>query len=302
MPIRNLIKKTLKSKGPLNILSFFYDGKFDIELLTTGHNFYGFKGHSAYQWQNYKTDYSNLHLLDQPLYHLNSFDFAVINQRDRQRQFLNICQSLHLPVLLIDHDFSRDNAYQRHQKKLPFDSVSTNKFVQKQFDNELINYAINQNEGQYLKDIDVLMCGNFSQNDFGLIQQIKTHIPNSKIIGNNLPFSEEISTYEDYKALFPRAKVYINLASQENIPYELLWAQRYNCFTISNEIPPYELLKESNLFKVVSSLEEIINLTKMYINKPQIKTTLDLSQHNDVTFQEQWNKKFEQFRNRIYTI
>jgi hypothetical protein len=304
--VGNLIRKSIKTDKPLNILTFFYDGKFDIELLNTGHNFYGLEEHSVYGWPGYRSkNYKNLFLLDSPeKYLLNHYDLVIFNHREQHARFFNIARQLHLPALVIDHDWNMGNTYAINKMRtmMPFQSVSTSEKVSYQYVNPLINYGVPDTTGEYDKDIDILVCGNFAQQDYYTIHKIKENFPNAKIVGNNaqMSFSETVETYDDYINLFKRTKVYLNLATQLCLNYELLWALKYNCQIVSVDLPVYRLLlKDGENCQFIKETDEAIDKIKK-LQPTQYITSLDRFSRN--RFVGQWNDLLETYRDKVFTL
>lgn len=305
--IGNLVKKTKTSNRPLEILSFFYDGKFDIELLKTGHNFYGTLDFSAYAWPAYENKtFKNLKFIVPQEYGIRNFDFLIINHRERQRQYLNLARQLHLPALIIDHDTSQLNTYQLYETQLPFNSISTNGATQQLYNNKLIDYGVEEFIGAYDKDIDILICGNFAQNDYGFIHHLKTAFPQLKVVGyNQLPYSETVSSYSEYKNLFKRTNIFINLTSQLNTNYELLWAMTYKCHIISNKVPAYNNIAGTENINFTENIDDVLKTIKNIIYNPQLKSKtidypLDFSKYSEVNFINSWKAELENYRNKVY--
>jgi hypothetical protein len=310
--ISNLIRKSVKKEGPLNILSFWYDGRFDIELLKTGHNFYGSIDASTYPWPAFDSaKYPNLHILDN-INEVNNLDLdlVIFNHREAHSKFYNIPRMLHVPAFIIDHDFDVNNQYilKRIKAETPYPSVSTSQFVQRQYDSKHnINYGVERKTGEYDKDIDILISGNFPDNELMFINSLKSRFPTLKLIGRNekVPYSEAVETFEDYRNLFKRARLFINLSIQRNTQYEILWALYHKCCIISNISPVYEgLLNENNCIHV-SSLDEVQRAIQNLVNNKAMFNKMashdtNLSQFNNDDFIKGWNDIFESYRYKAY--
>lgn len=310
--ISNLIRKTKKKTGPLNILTFFYDGKFDIELLQTGHEFYGYLQQSAYQWPGYKNAmYRNLHILQEDNEFNNiDFDLVLFNSRHAHHQFFPIAKQLHLPALIIDHDVNLQNAFMRSKNKqfTPFPHISTSEVVKAQYEAEnYINYGIDKKNWAYEKDIDIL-CTVSNQHDLSLVMEIKRQFPSSVFIGHNpnVPFAGLVETYEDYKNLFKRSRVFVNISPQLNLNYDILFALNNSVPIITQKNKVYDGLLEEGINSIqVGSQEELISKIKelsfnkaLYNKISNFSTNLDgFSQDNFLT---RWNDVFTQNASRIY--
>jgi hypothetical protein len=311
--ISNLIRKAVKKDGPLNILTFFYDGRFDIELLKTGHHFYGCLQHSAFPWPGFeRAEYKNLHILNDIAEANNiGLDLVLFNSRMAHQQFFQFAKSLHLPSLIIDHDFNQHNSFILEQIKaqtsLP--SISCLDEIKNQFNSqETIYYGIEKKIGEYEKDIDILMCGNFAEGDIFAVHNLKMRFPTLKLVGQNptIPYSELVSTYEDYKNLFKRTKVFLNLLAQPNISYEILWALQYKAAIVSSDLPQYKGLLENKVNallvnkaeQVHTVIQNIVHDKKLYEKLTTHQT--DLSKFDDESFVNKWNNRLETFRYQTY--
>ena len=312
--ISNLIRKSTKHEGPLNILSFFYDGRFDIELLKTGHHFYGVIN-TSYPWPGFNNaPYKNLHILNN-LNEINNIDCDLIlfNNRNSQQQFFGMCRNLHVPGLIIDHDISIHNKFFLNQIKQqsPLDCVSTSEPVQNQFGHQInINYGIEQKAGEYEKDIDILISGNFSEQDLFIIHTIKQRFPSLQVVGHNpsLPYGFTVDNYENYKDLFKRSKIFLNLALQGNISYEILWCLQYKTAIVTCQTEAYSsILKDQENCIIINGLDNIINSVQNLAHNRNLFNKItnhntDLSKFNQNNFLQQWKNLLEGYRYKVYTI
>lgn len=312
--ISNLIRKSIKKDPPFNILSFFYDGKFDVELLKTGHQFYGCVENSAYQWPGYdEARYENLHILPH-LAHANTvdIDFVIFNHRMVHGQFFDICRQLHAPGLIIDHDLNTQNSFQlaKNKQATPFMSVSCSEVVQKQYDSvKNIYYGLEDNVVQSVKDIDILICGSFTEQDSFIINAIKQKFPTLVVVGHNqkLPYSITVQNFEEYKRLFQRANIFINLTAQMNINYDILFALKNRVPVVSNHIATYGDLLNNNNASIANSIENIIpQVSNLVYNKQAYQNIAnyqtDLDKFNINTFVTEWNNVFLDMANKVFVI
>jgi hypothetical protein len=310
--ISNLVRKATKQNGKLNILTFFYDGKFDVELLQTGHEFYGCLEHSAWQWPGYtNAQYKNLHVL-RDISEINNVDvdLVIFNSRERQNQFFGICRQLHAPGLIIDHDTNHQNAFFRAKNKqfTPFPNISTSEHVQQQYGSDIcINYRVVPKAWESQKDIDIL-CTVSLQHDMGLINTIKQNFPSAVFIGHhpNLPYAAQVETFEDYKGLFRRARLFVNIAPQEDINHDILYALNNSVPIVTYERPVYKGLLEQNVNAIqVSSPEEIISKIKelsfdksLYNKISNYKT--NLTKFDQSIFLRRWREELGKHASRVY--
>lgn len=298
--INQLIYSSVKQPENLNILSFFYDGRFDIELLQTNHNFYGVLDISMYPWPAYNNkDYPNLKLLSNinDVRNIN-FDLILFNSRQKHEQFFQLSKALHVNSLIIDHDYIPTSSFfiKKHLEQFKLPSVSTCDIVQKQFKNQTnIFYNIEQNIGEFDKDIDILIIGTFNESNFPWLGQLKQKFPNLRLVGHNpgIPFSESVETYKDYKNLFRRTKIFVNLPTQQNIPYELLWALQSKCAIITTYIPAYnDILNKDNSITITEIKEIETQINNLLYNPKKyqelIEHTTDISKYNN-NFIQDWN-------------
>jgi hypothetical protein len=310
--ISNLIRKTIKQDDKLNILTFFYDGKFDIELLNTGHEFYGCLENSAWQWPGFtKAEYKNLHVLANiNEIHNIDLDLILFNSRHAHNQFFSLCRQLHVPALIIDHDQNQQNVYFRAKNKqmTPFPHISTSDYVGGQYDaSDVINYGVVSKSWESEKDIDIL-CTVSMQHDVNLVNTIKQTFPSTTVIGHhpNLPYAGLVDTYEDYKNLFRRARLFVNLAPQTNINYDVLFALNNSLPVITYGWPVYQGLLEQNLNSIqVTSPEELISKIKelsfdkaLYNKISNFKT--NLSKFSQPMFVKRWDEELRKHASRVY--
>jgi len=311
--ISNLVRKATKKDGKLNILTFFYDGKFDVELLQTGHDFYGCLDMSAYQWPGFmKAEYKNLHIFrDLNEVHHVDIDLVIFNSRHAHNQFFQICRQLHAPGLIIDHDQNNQNAFFREKNKqlTPFPHISTSEYVQQQYESDTcINYGIVPKNWESEKDIDIL-CTVSLQHDMGLINLIKQNFPSAVFIGHhpNLPYAGQVETFEDYKGLFRRARLFVNTAPQADINYDILYALNNSVPIVTYGWPIYQGLLEQNLNCIqVTTQEEIISKIKelsfdkaLYNKISNFKTNLH-SKFSQPMFINRWREELSKHASRVY--
>ncbi len=311
--ISNLIRKATKKEGKLNILTFFYDGKFDIELLQTGHEFYGCLEMSAYQWPGYvRAEYKNLHVLrDLNEIHNIEVDLVIFNNRSNHNQFFPICRQLHAPGLIIDHDLNNQNAFFRSKNKqyTPYPHISTSEYVQKQYESDTcINYGVVPKNWESDKDIDIL-CMASLQHDAGLLNLIKQNFPSAVFIGHHphLPYVGQVETFEDYKGLFRRARLFVNISPQTDINHDILYALNNGVPIITYGLPIYQGLLEQNRNCIqISSPEEIISKIKelsfdkaLYNKISNSKTNLH-DKFSQSIFIERWKEELSKHASRVY--
>lgn len=313
--ISNLIRKTVNKDRPLDILTLFYDGRFDIELLKTGHNFYGVLDTSAYPWPGYShVDYPNLHMMNsESELFTREFDLMLLHSRDKHSRFSGMPHQLHIPAIQIDHDILQVNPYHLRQSidTMPFESVGCGEKVSKLYRTKYnIEYGLDNTEGQYEKDIDILICGTFANQDAYFINQLKKEFNTLLVCGRPnefIPYAQEFQTYEEYKNLFKRAKLLINLPSQANINYEILWALKYGCLIVSPPLPAYNVLEHNKNCLIAGNLNEIAIHVRNLILNPALRQNLlkfstNLSVFDEQTFVESWNELFEEYRNKVFIL
>ncbi len=310
--ISNLVRKATNKEEKLNILSFFYDGKFDIELLKTGHHFYGILESSAYQWPGFmKAEYKNLHIFrDLNEVHHVDIDLVIFNSRHAHNQFFQICRQLHAPGLIIDHDQNNQNAFFREKNKqlTPFPHISTSKYVSSQYDCGLyISNGVEPKNWEMDKDIDIL-CTASLQHDHNLINNIRQNFPTAVFIGHNpnLPFVGQVETYDNYKELFKRCRVFVNISPQMNINHEVLFALNNKVPIITPKMAIYNgLLQDKVNCLEVTSPDDIISkikelsFDKALYNKISNFTT-DLSDFSETVFIDRWKEELSKHASRVY--
>ncbi len=312
--INQLVYNSKPQPEKLNILSLFYNGVFDISLLDTGHNFYGAIDTSAYPFPAIKQHQApNLFVLQNINQARNiPLDLILFNSRERHEQFFQLCRSLHVPGLIVDHNHINTNNYfiKKHLEQFRIPCVSTSDSTKQQFGGDNIFYHIEDYCGEFEKDIDILIVGSFPETVYPLLINIKNKFPTLKLVGNNpkLQFSEHVETYNDYRNLFKRSKLFVNLLNlvgQTNIPHELFWALKSKCPIISLETLSYtEILNKDNSI-VISDIENLIpSIYTLSSNKKKygelVNHTTDLNKFNNPNFIEDWDTIFKKYSGVYY--
>lgn len=313
--ISNLIRKSIRGERPLDILTLFYDGRFDIELLKTGHNFYGILDTSTYAWPGYShIDYPNLTIMgSQHDLFTRDFDLMLLHSRDKHAQYSDWPHKLHIPAIQIDHDILQINPFHLHQSiaTMPFTSVGCGEKVSKVYKSTFnIEYGLPNTDGDYEKDIEVLICGTFANQDAFFVNQLKKQFPQLVVCGRPnefVPYAQECKTYQEYVDLFKRAKIFINLPSQGDVNYEILWALKYQCLIVTPPLPAYNMLEHNKNCLIAGNINEIpVHINNLVCNAPLrqnlLKFSTDLSRFNSDEFVESWNELFEEFRNKAFIL
>lgn len=304
--LQNLVNKSIKSDRKLNILTFLYNGKFDRDLLLTGHNFYGIANSSYQGWLPIKNMDDNLTLLPKPedIQNLNNIDLVLFNNRLHEEVF-SLCKQQHIPGLIIDHQLCEDNPYiaQKLKQNNLFESVACSPTLQQELNSTYcIPYGINEYSGEYEKDIDILISGNFTASDSYAIKIIKQKFPTTRLIGHNphILFSETPQTFNDYINIFKRTKLFVNLRNKnsQNNYYDLLLAAKYNCSIVTYKTKLYSTIFDQSQ---VSYYDKPSSLLPAIYNKvPSPNYQLSGLYISKAEFIERWNKLLETYRYKVY--
>jgi len=312
--ISSILRRAIKNDKPANVLTFFYNGRFDIELAKTGHQFYGILNLSCYDWPAIKKiQADNLHYILPEHVHDIDYDLILINHRTQNQDTIRqICTGLQVPTLMIDHDYNIENAYTIFTKRqsTPFTSISTLDVIAKQMgSNYTIPYGIQKLEPKE-KDIDVLVTGSFLKEDYHVLNNIAQKFKNCRIVGKNPGFekSEHIDSYEEYLDLFARSKIYVNLATQFNIPHDLLWAYGSGCAVVTTTtVVTQEFLKHGVNCLTEGSFEGINGMIDTLLKDDKQRQSLVsnsselLTQFDYNKFLQSWTDIINDYRYRPFT-
>lgn len=303
--IRNLInKKTSLSHRKPTALCFFYDGKFDNELAKLGVQLIGPPDLSVYHWpDSIKTD--NIKLIAKEEIQNYTYDFVIFNSLIAQReQILSIPRNLHLPGFVVNHEPNNETQYHINQRlneaKINLIDTTWNT------NSENILYGIEDTKAQN-KDIDFLITGNFHQKDYGLLFELKKHIPNLKIMGDcpNFAYSEKPKSYEDYKNTLARCKKFIYLPTQGGVSYDLLWAMAGGACVITLKTNVACDILNANNSIICENISQLIQCCRhnnelIYHNKllDNMKFVKEHFSHDK--FVKKWNQVIKFYTQRVY--
>src|SRR5690606_14722220 len=117
-----------------------------------------------------------------------------------------------------------------------------------------------------------------------------------QVVGHNpsLPYGFTVDNYENYKDLFKRSKVFLNLALQGNISYEILWCLQYRTAIVTCQTEAYaSILKDQENCMIINGLDNIINAVQNLAHNRNLfnKITnhnIDLNKFNQDNFLQQW--------------
>ena len=218
----------MNTDKPAKVLCFPYNGHFDMSLLDTGHDFYFVRNAAVNRWPAFKEhDNPNFHVIDESQVY-NGFDVILFHDRQVQKPLIDrYAYELHIPTIIVDHNPLSMNSYLAKSlyQSQPFTSVQC---YQSDEDNLKILYVMNPQdyEDEPTKDIDVLFTNTPVPAKVGVVHQVLNQYP-MKFVGNPLQEvpnlqPEQMETYQEYKKLFARAKIFIHLTSHAGIYYELI--------------------------------------------------------------------------------
>jgi len=271
--IRNLTNKAIKKPvdEPLNILTCFYDGVFDVELAKTGHNFYGAINDSSNEWCPIDDIPSNMFFLP-GTQHFQHYDFILCNNRIEKWDLATRLQNyMQLPIVTIDHYGNPPNVpdikvQQIKDRTKSVMSFATNKAAMHWDDQSIYMRPGIEYREPVDKDIDVLLVGHFPPEEHSLLHRLKLKMPGLVIVGQN----EDLSpwhTGEELRSIYDRAKIFINLPRTTGLPTLLMPAIESGCAIISvrNE-GSRQLLQDATLF--LEHVEDIPNVVNRLLRNP----------------------------------
>ena len=209
-----------------------------MSLLDTGHDFYFVRNVAVNKWPAFnKHESSNFNVIDEEQVHMG-FDVVLFNDRQVQKPLIErYAYELQIPTIIVDHKPLSMNPYliKSLYNLQPFTSIQCYKS-----DNDItkILYAVNPIEynDSVDKDIDVLFTNTPKPDKVSTVQHILSQYPMT-FIGNKIKEvpnlkPEQAETYEEYKRLFARAKIFIHLPTNIGISSELIWALNHGCWVL----------------------------------------------------------------------
>ncbi len=308
-PIRNLMAKSYEQDRPLNILSEFVDGQFELALSRLGHNIYGSDKMSVLNWRPCtKSLPQNIHIspsVFSTTMHTIPFDLLICHNRLDGSLIERLSMGLHIPTIVVDHfTFPPEhtdsiNPYNKHTNICVDDTVKFN-------DNSItIPYGVDIPDTVAEKTVDVLIAGKFHTGDYDIFPLVGREFDNHLFVGPNQGVSEELYD-EEYNEAFGKSKVYVNLTSNMGVPYELLKAMAAGCAIITNRTPVLEkVLGDSVVY--AKSKYEITTAVKELLNKPS-----DLKKYSEAArelvkdkfsmdkFLSSWDSLIAETKHRIF--
>ena len=293
--IKNLIHKklSLTQKQP-TALCCFYDGKFDSQLAELGIKLIGCHNSSVYTWSP-EIKSSNITLINDNEINNYVYDFVICNDIIKQKdRLINYTRGLHLPGIIINHEPLHETKYHltKRLQEARVEMIST------EFNTiEGIRYGTEELPN-IIKDIPILLEGNFQNQDHGLIQMLKTTFPDLVLLGTNpgLSYSVQPTSFTEYRQYFARCKIFINLPTQRNISHQLLWAMSNGALIISLKTPAIEEILNVNNGILCNNPNELKNTIQQCINKETNKNT-EAKKINDILPLNDFNTKWQSIIN-----
>jgi hypothetical protein len=209
-----------------------------------------------------------------------------------------------LPGFVVNHEPNNETQYHINQRlneaKINLIDTTWNT------NSENILYGIEETKAQN-KDIDFLITGNFHQKDYGLLFELKKHIPNLKIMGDcpNFPYSEKPKSYEDYKNTLARCKKFIYLPTQGGISYDLLWAMAGGACIISLKTNVVCDIINANNSIICENISQLIQCCRynnelIYNNKLLDNMKFVTEHFSYDKFVKKWNQVIKFYTQRVY--
>lgn len=261
-PVSNILRAALENREKLNVLCYFLDGRFEQTLVDTGHNIYGAKESflsDAGRPESIKYIPRSVAAMDKDIL----FDLVVFNHLESQgTRAINIANSLHVPVLGIQHFLSAIKHIPRQEMVFIDESVRNSFGV----GGDVIPYGVKDvGDVGGDRDIDVLLHGSFLQNDYAVLRHIQQMQFTTEIWGNNPGISVNIS-YEDLTEKLKRTKIFLNLSTHAGVPYSAILAMMCGCCIVSNKnnITPHIFKEEfssisENLSKFAPTINDLMD-------------------------------------------
>ncbi len=302
--IRTIYNRTVNIDKPARVLCFPYNGHFDLSLLETGHDFYFVRNVSVNKWPAFhKHDSLHFHVIEESQVH-EGFDVILFNDRQVQKPLIDrYAYELHAPSIIVDHKPLSMNPYliKSLYKSQPFTSIQC---YQNDSDIPKILYALNPTEynNSKNKDIDVLFTNTPRPDKVSVVQQILSKYP-IMFVGNKIKEvpqlePEQTETYEDYKKLFARAKVFIHLPSHAGISHELILALNHGCWVLglSDIITDADIMKHP---RYISATLDLTGHIKQLLSKsPPPADLLYTSNYNQ--YIKSWTDLIAEHQKKVY--
>jgi glycosyltransferase involved in cell wall biosynthesis len=314
MLIKTILNRAIKSDRKANILLFFCDGWFDRQLALTGHNFYGNMDGTLFKWECPDRE-DNITFLPKSLKtNLTDmfFDLIITNDRPYQNaKAQEFSKTFSIPIVHVDHGAVPTTLSENDLQKLlsaPVRAdflVCTNQSEQQwPGDAKYIPYCYPKIE-QEEKDIEILISGRFTQEEYGIIKSITSQFENVLVIGPNPGLSEPVEL-ERYYEIFARTKIFVNLSTDTNLNNGIMTACRAGCAVVSNRTPVINAVDNGGL-KVCADIPQIIRTVKELQNNPKTmrECVAGASSINygstEEDFVEKWNEIIESVRYKVVT-
>lgn len=272
LSINSIINKSIKSDRKAKILTFYYDGIFDIMMAETGHEFYGVYDFSSYDWSHLKNIIpNNLHLVSPEDLFKQDYDLIVVSNREKNLQnILNYQTMLQLPIIVIDQEPSTRNKF---VSSLSIDKnaipIATYPKIATGYGHKNCIMPGFKSRNKTVKDLDVCIIGNFIESDYPLLEKIKGKYK-TILIGNNPGLNSLIlNNVEDLNSVLDNSRIYLNLGTKLNVDCLCFKALASHCNVITNNvIPMNEILSTINgcaiseVSKIVDNIDIVLNNLK----------------------------------------
>jgi len=302
--INNIYNRSIKTDTPANVLVFPYNGHFDLSLLGTGHNFHFLRDASIYTWPGFNIDKaSNLSVVGTEDIDNLTLDVVMFNHRVLHKDHINqYSHTLHIPTIIVDHEPITHNNYMRNKllESQKHTAVSCTEDIQKLHNNSHhIPYTMRSDPSFVPKDIDVLLSGSFRPEFTSVVKQILASHP-MVFVGHNPTLNSAIvDTYEDYKALFHRCKVFIHMPTNNHISYELIWALQNNCWVLGLSDENTDSTFKQNPRYISCNLDDLKEQIEQVIDKtPSVGDSLYNLDYS--TYINQWKNLITECKNRTF--
>ena len=302
--IRNLTSKCYNDERPIHIMTQFYDGHFEYNLSKLNCKLYGMQELSILHWslpvskkpENIVTvpKEFNRALLDFPV------DLLICNNRLNYK-LSNYSLSLHVPIVIVDHlvppSEALDDMPSLYVKAV---NVACHPSLKQAKNSKVINYGVDIPEQELERDIDVLVAGKLMPSDYDVFSLLKKEF-RCVFMGDNPPHSKEIYDKE-YEDLFLRSKVYLNLASNTGIPYNLLKGMAAGCAIVTNKTPTLSSVLQDSALYINNKTEIVSGVQHALGNQNMSNKALDIAKtdFSMQTFQEKWSELLKELKEEIF--
>lgn len=240
-----------KPATEVNALYLPYDGWFEWIFQNSGVRCYSSAEATAYDWLCGEYP-PNINLLPKGMNYIpNRVDLDVVicnHRKDQVIKAANVADAYHLPLILIEHELpfetSKSNLRQYVNSRMPkrVVHVVTDQLVNEEWglhntDREVVHIPYGLvGFGSEVRDIEVLVFGDYTINDYSLLELMLASHPKSVGFGNNPGTgTQPFKKFKEVQKALGRSKVCLTAHSSMRPPFGMFLAMAAGCAVITNK-------------------------------------------------------------------